>query len=96
MLQHLATNTAGDEHRIDRAVLLLDAGASLSKRDQLLKSTPLGWACRWGRTELVKLYLLRGADPVEAAAESWATPLEWATKGGHRDIIDLLRSHGAK
>jgi len=24
--------------------LLLDAGASLSKRDQLLKSTPLGWA----------------------------------------------------
>ena len=95
-LHHLATNTAGDEHRLTRATLLLDAGASLSKRDQLLKSTPLGWACRWGRIELVKLYLSRGASAVEGDAEPWATPLAWATKGGHRDIIELLRLHGAK
>ena len=33
----------------------------------------LGWACRWGRIELVKLLLDRGADPVEAEAEPWAT-----------------------
>jgi ankyrin repeat protein len=95
-LHHLATNTAGEEHRITRATLLLDAGASLSKRDQLLKSTPLGWACRWGRIELVKLYLQRGAGPVEADAEPWARPLAWATRGGHRDIIELLRLHGAR
>jgi len=95
-LHHLATTTVSDEHRITRARLLLDAGASLSKRDQLLQSTPLGWACRWGRIELVKLYLERGADPVEADAEPWATPLAWATKGGHRDIIELLRLHGAR
>ena len=95
-LHHLATTTVSDEHRITRATLLLDAGASLSKRDQLLKSTPLGWACRWGRIELVKLYLERGAGPVEADAEPWATPLAWATKGGHREIVELLRRHGAR
>jgi ankyrin repeat protein len=94
-LHHLATATVSDEHRITRATLLLDAGASLSKRDQLLKSTPLGWACRWCRIELVKLYLGRGADAVEVDAEPWATPPAWAAKGGHREIVELLRSHGA-
>jgi ankyrin repeat protein len=94
-LHHLATNTAFDENRIDLATLLLDAGASLANRDQLLKSTPLGWACRWGRIELVKLYLERGADPLEANAEPWATPLAWAIKAGHRDVIELLRLRGA-
>jgi ankyrin repeat protein len=95
-LHHLATATASDEHRITRATLLLDTGASLRKRDLLLKSTPLGWACRWGRIELVKVYLGRGADVVESDAEAWATPLAWATKCGHREIIDLLRLHGTK
>jgi ankyrin repeat protein len=89
-LQHLATATASNEHRFTRATLLLDAGASLSKRDELLKSTPLGWACRWNRIELVKLYLDRGASPREPDAEPWATPLAWAAKGGHREIIELL------
>jgi ankyrin repeat protein len=95
-LHHLASTTVSDEHRVTRAALLLDAGASLSKRDQLLKSTPLGWACRWGRIELVKLYLQRGADAVEADAEPWATPLAWATKGGNRETLELLRLHGAR
>lgn len=94
-LHHLATATVGDGHRVSRATLLLDAGASLCKRDQLLKSTPLGWACRWGRVELVQLYLERGADAVEVDAEPWAAPLAWATKGGHREIVELLRSLGA-
>ena len=76
------------------ATMLLDAGVSLTVRDPLLKSTPLGWACRWGRIELVRLYLERGADPVESNAEPWATPLAWATKRGHHEIIELLRSPG--
>jgi ankyrin repeat protein len=94
-LHHLATSTVSDEHRITRATLLLDAGASLSKRDQLLQSTPLGWACRWGRLELVALYLARGADPRERDAESWATPLAWATKGNHDGIVELLNLSAA-
>jgi ankyrin repeat protein len=71
------------------------AGASLTKRDPLLKSTPLGWACRWGRIDLVKLFLERGAAPVESDAEPWATPLAWATKRGHHEIIEMLHSRDA-
>jgi ankyrin repeat protein len=76
------------------AAALLDAGARLDIRDHLLESTPLGWACRWGRVELVKLLLDRGADPVEATAEPWATPRAWAAKGDHRAVLDLLDHRG--
>jgi ankyrin repeat protein len=72
----------------------LDGGARLDIRDDLLKSTPLGWACRWGRTELVRLLLERGADPVEADAEPWATPQAWAEKMGRDSVLRVLREHG--
>jgi hypothetical protein len=71
--------------------MLLDAGAPLAIRDSLLKSTALGWACRWGKTELVRLYLKRGTDAVEPDAEPWATPLAWATKRGHHEIVQRKR-----
>ncbi len=43
------------------------------------------------RDELVRLFLDRGADPVERDAEPWATPLAWAEKKGHSRIVSLLR-----
>ncbi len=72
------------------ATLLLDAGARLDVRDGLLNSTPLGWACRWGRAALAKLLLDRGADPIEAEAERWATPRAWADKMKRPEILALL------
>jgi ankyrin repeat protein len=74
--------------------ILLDAGARLDVRDDLLRSTPLGWACRWGRAEVARLLLERGADPVEADAEPWATPRAWATKMGHAGVLRVLREYG--
>jgi ankyrin repeat protein len=86
--------TMGDhvtpEERAAFAQAAIDAGAPLDARDELLKSTPLGWACRWGREELVRLFLERGADPVEADAEPWARPIAWARKKGHTSIAALL------
>ena len=82
--------TAGD--RVAYATVMLDAGARLDARDEMLKSTPLGWACRWGRLELVRLFLDRGADRLEADAERWATPMAWARKKNRLDIVDALRS----
>lgn len=73
------------------AAVLLDAGARTDLRDDLLLSTPLGWACRWGRAEIVKLLLARGADPIEAEAEPWATPKAWAEKARRPDILELLK-----
>ena len=66
------------------------AGGRLDIRDDLLKSTPLGWACRWGLTDLVKLFLDRGTDPVEPDAEPWATPRAWAGKGNHSAVLALI------
>jgi ankyrin repeat protein len=76
---------------VSLASILLDAGARTDARDEFLKSTPLGWACRWGRVELVELLLARGADPIEPEAEPWATPLAWAERRQHAGIASILR-----
>jgi ankyrin repeat protein len=73
--------------------MLLDAGARTDIRDEFLKSTPLGWACRWGRVDLVRLFLSRGADPTEADAEPWATPRAWAEKMRHDAVVAVLRDY---
>jgi ankyrin repeat protein len=80
------------EERLEFVAALLESGARLDVRDDLLKSTPLGWACRYGRAEIARLLLDRGADPLEADAEPWATPRAWAGKMGHREIAALLGS----
>ncbi len=76
-----------DEGRAKMAGLLIDYGAKLNLRDDLLKSTPLGWACRWGRVELAHLLISRGAPIDEPDAEPWATPTAWAQKSGHPEIL---------
>jgi len=80
--------TAADH--IAFATALLDAGARLDLRDELLESTPLGWACRWGRIELVRLLLASGADPAERDAEPWTAPKAWAARMHHSDILAAL------
>ena len=78
------------------ARMLLDAGARMDIRDDLLKSTPLGWACRWGRVGSVRLLLERGADGAEADAEDWATPRAWAEKKRHSGALALLAEYGGQ
>jgi ankyrin repeat protein len=68
----------------------LEAGARTDDRDDILKSTSLGWACRWGRIELVRLLMEYGAVPEEKDAETWAQPLAWAQKMGRGKIASLL------
>ncbi len=97
-LLHFAAAWHGEVSGPERArfaSMLLDHGARLDLRDDLLQSTPLGWACRWGRQELVELLLARGAPVNEHDAEPWATPLAWANKRDHTGIAGLLRSRSA-
>ena len=79
-----------EDEALEFAVTLLDAGARTDVRDDLLKSTPLGWACRWGRTPIVNELLRRGVDALEPDAETWATPRAWAERMGHREIAAIL------
>lgn len=82
-----------DSDRARFAAMLLEHGARLDIRDDLLQSTPLGWACRWGRTELGKLLIARGAPVDEPDAEPWATPRAWAVKMGQDATLAVLRDH---
>lgn len=72
------------------AEILLSAGARTNVRDELLESTPLGWACRWGRTEVARLLLHYGADADETGTAPWARPRAWATKMNRPGALALL------
>ena len=92
LLHEVAASRGGltPDDRIVYSTLLLDRGSAMSVRDEILESTPLGWACRWGRIEMVRLLLERGADPIEADAQPWARPLSWARQKGHEAIVAIL------
>ena len=83
------------EGNAEKASLLLKHGAAINAVDDEFRSTPLGFAARWGRRDLVTLLLDHGADPNVAGA-SWATPLAWAEKKGHPEIARDLRALGAR
>ena len=53
-------------------------------------STPLGWAAREGRKDMVAWLLSRGANPELPEDERWARPVEWARRRGHSEIVKLL------
>ena len=93
---HFAAAYHGPVSGKDRArfaALLIDHGARLDMRDDLLQSTALGWACRWGRHELVELLIRRGAPVHEKDAEVWTTPEAWARKMNHPEVLKILQGH---
>ena len=100
LAHHLAaTGTVWGRHVVmlesDRLAfgrILIEFGADLEVLDELLQSTPLGWAVRWDRCELAELYLENGADP-ERSGAPWSTPLAWAEKRGNDRIADLVRRY---
>jgi ankyrin repeat protein len=77
------------------AAILLDAGATITARDDDYRSTPLAWAARAGRPQMVEFLLSRGAPVNLPDDEPRATPLPWATRRGHSRIVDVLRATGA-
>jgi ankyrin repeat protein len=83
-------------HRLECATILLDAGASLTARDEDYRSTPLAWAARSGLADMVELLLSRGSPTSLSDDEPWATPLAWATRRGHAEIAGILRRAGAR
>ena len=70
---------------VGKARLLLDHGADVNAVDDEFRSTPLGFAARWGQRSMVAFLLERGADRTRSGAP-WATPLVWARTKGHAAI----------
>jgi ankyrin repeat protein len=73
------------------AAVCLEFGADIDTIETEWSSTPLGWAAREGKTEMVRWLLEKGADPDLPEDEPWARPLEWAQRRKHNDIVALLQ-----
>jgi ankyrin repeat protein len=82
-------------HRPECATILLDAGATISAKDEEYRSTPLAWAARNDLPDMVELLLGRGVPTNLADDEPWATPHAWAIRRGHVRIVEILRAAGA-
>jgi ankyrin repeat protein len=82
------------EGDIPKARLILDHGGDINAVDEEYRSTPLGFAARWGRREMVSFLLEQGAEPNKSNA-LWSTPLAWARKKGHAQIEKDLSQAGA-
>ena len=80
---------------IERARILLDAGASITARDEEYRSTPLAWAARTNMREMVEFLLAHGAPMNLPDDAPWATPLAWAERRGNAEIAEVLRKFGA-
>jgi len=90
-LLHLAST----KDTTECAGILLDAGATISPRDDEYGSTPLAWAARANKPKMVEFLLSRGAPVDLRDDEPWATPLAWAERRGHQQVASILRAHGA-
>jgi ankyrin repeat protein len=87
---------AREDGAVERAAMLLNAGANISARDDEYRSTPLGWAARTNGLQVAGFLLGRNAPTNLPEDEPWATPLAWAERRGHAEMAALLRRHGAE
>lgn len=75
------------------AQLLIDAGARLDDRDAMFGMTPLHWAVRKNRPEMVEVFIRNKAD-LQATDFETRTPLDLAQERGHTEIARLLKRAG--
>jgi Ankyrin repeats (3 copies)/Ankyrin repeats (many copies) len=76
------------------ATLLIDRGANIETRDEILGQTPLHLAASNGNTDVVELLLNRGAN-VNVRDANNATPLDWAAFFGRKNTVARLLARGA-
>jgi ankyrin repeat protein len=96
LLHFVCCQTDTPAAAIERAAILLDAGANISAKDDEYRSTPLAWAARVNAVPMVEFLLGRGASTNISDDEPWATPLAWAERRQHAAVESVLRRHGAE
>ena len=76
---------------IPNAALFIKQGAKINTIDEQFHTTPLGYAAKQGRTEMVKFLLEQGADPALPGDRPTATPLYWAQTRGYKGMVEVIK-----
>ena len=92
-----AAHAAVTHGRADCLALLLDAGVPIDAPvpRHPYRPTLLHQAGSFGKAEIAKLLLARGADPTVRDTAFAGTPADWARHGGHLPLAELLERAAA-
>ena len=90
----MSIHTAAGAGNIGEVKRQLWLGVSPNSDFSWYANTPLIKAAVYGRTEIVKLLLEKGAD-VNKHNEGGETPLHYAAQHGHVRVVEILLEHGA-
>jgi ankyrin repeat protein len=77
-----------------RAFLAEDGGLKAPATAQQL-AAGFGWACEFGRLDVVEFLLEHGVDADATLRADGVMPLHWAALGGHLAIVTMLLARGA-
>ena len=75
-------------------ISVTERGFDVNLADPLFKTTPLGHAAWWGKSEAVRFLLASQADPDLAYGDPWTTPLHMACLWGHAEVAAALLEAG--
>lgn len=80
----------------ENANIFLEHSADINAIDGEICTTPLGWAAKYNKIDMVNFLLVHGATVNTPGVAAWATPLQWAIRRGNTEIEELLKTKGAK
>lgn len=78
-------------NEVQNAAIFIEHGADVNAIDEEFHSTPLGYAAKYGRKEMVELLLSNGADVNLPTDTEWAKPISWAERRNYKEVAALLR-----
>lgn len=87
-LHHMA-----QKNNVEGAKLMIKYGADPSLIDEEYRTTPLGWAAKYGSLEYARYLLEQFPDRTTHEPENvpaWASPMAWAERRNHADLVALL------
>jgi ankyrin repeat protein len=79
---------------LEKVKQLLERGADVNAKDEILGETALMWASSNGQKEVVEFLIEKGAD-VNAKTRFGNTALMYASEKGHKEVVELLIKKGA-